>query len=172
MALDKVFVATALVLSSCAAVCAAAHSQGQGQAKGVVTKPAAACSGHSAKNTTQQILIEKEKLSWELAVKRNIPSYKALHAPDYFTVSGNGVADRANSEASTLDPNVTFSHYELSRFIVHFVGTNAALITYHARAAGFDHGKQFDSDSYATSLWMKRDGKWLNVFYQASPETQ
>jgi hypothetical protein len=122
--------------------------------------------------TTVQRLITKERASWDLAIKRDAGAYKAFHAPDFFTVTGTGVVNRAPSEASAMDPNVRFNQCKLSGFDVHFVAENAALITYRVKAAGFDHGKAFQLDSHASSLWMKRDGKWLNVFYQATPTSK
>ena len=119
-------------------------------------------------DTIGQRLIAEERASWDLAIKRNTAAYKAFHAPDFFTVTGTGVVDRMSSEASAMDPHVRFDQCELSGFNVHFVADNAALITYHVKATGLDHGKAFQLDSYASSLWMKRRGNWLNVFYQAT----
>jgi hypothetical protein len=122
-----------------------------------------------ANDAVGQQLIAEERASWDLAIQRNAASYKAFHAPDFFTLTGSGVVERAPSEASAMDSNVRFEQCELSGFDVHYVAKDAALITYHVKAAGLDHGKGFQLDSYASSLWMKRDGKWLNVFYQATP---
>lgn len=123
----------------------------------------------AANDTIGQRLFAEERASWDLAIKRDATAYKALHAPDFFTVTGTGVVDRERSETSAMDANVRFDQCELSGFDVRFVAENAALVTYHVKAAGLDHGKAFQLDSYASSLWMKRDGKWLNVFYQATP---
>ena len=123
----------------------------------------------AANDTVGQRLIAEERASWDLAIKRNAAAYTDFHAPDFFTVTGTGVVDRVRSETSAMDANVRFDQCELSGFDVRFVAENAALVTYHVKTAGLDHGKSFQVDSYASSLWMKRDGKWLNVFYQATP---
>jgi hypothetical protein len=129
-------------------------------------------SPNASTNAIEQSLIAKERSSWELAIKGDAASYKAFHAPDFFTVSGKGFTNRALSEASAMDANVHFAQCDLSGFDTHFVADNAVLITYRVKASGLDHGKAFQLNSYASSLWMKRDGKWLNVFYQATPATQ
>ncbi|MFK2873071.1 DUF4440 domain-containing protein [Dyella lipolytica] len=121
------------------------------------------------KDAIGQRLIANERMSWELAIKGEATSYKAFHAPDFFTVSGTGVTNRELSEASAMDSKVHFDQCDLSGFDVRFVAENAVLITYRVKAAGLDHGKAFQLDSYASSLWMKRNGQWLNVFYQATP---
>ena len=122
-------------------------------------------------NVIGQRLIANERASWELAIKREATSYKALHAPDFFTLTGTGMMDKTLSETSAMDQSVHFDQCDLSGFDVHFVAEDAVLITYHVKAAGLDHGKAFKLDSYASSLWMERNGKWLNVFYQATPTT-
>lgn len=118
--------------------------------------------------TIGQRLMAKEQASWNLAIQRDAVAYKALHAPDFVTVTGTGVVDRLSSEASAMDAHVRFDQCELSGFNVHFMADNAALITYHVKAVGLDHEKAFQLDSYASSLWMKRNGQWSNVFYQAT----
>jgi hypothetical protein len=116
-----------------------------------------------------QHLMADEKASWTLAIKRDAGDYRAFHAPDFFTVTTTGVVDKIHSEVSAMDANVHFDQCDLSGFDVRFVAQDAALVTYRVKAAGLDHGKAFQLDSYASSLWMKRNGKWLNVFYQATP---
>jgi hypothetical protein len=119
-----------------------------------------------------QSLVAKERLSWELAIKGDAASYKAFHAPDFFTASGKGFTGKALSESSAMDPNVHFETCDLSGFNVHAVADNAMLITYLVKASGIDHGKAFQLNSFASSLWMKREGQWVNVFYQSTPATQ
>lgn len=116
-----------------------------------------------------QQLIASEKSSWDLAIKHEAAAYKALHAPDFITLTDHGVVDKVRSETSAMDPNVHFDDCRLSGFDVRFSADNTALITYHVKAAGLDHGKPFQLESYASSVWMKRQGAWLNVFYQATP---
>jgi hypothetical protein len=123
----------------------------------------------TANDAIGQRLIAEERASWDLAIKRNATAYKGFHAPDFFTVTSKGVVERIPSEASAMDSHVRFDQCDLSGFNVHFVADNAVLVTYHVKAAGLDHGKAFKLESYASSLWMKRDGTWLNVFYQATP---
>jgi hypothetical protein len=123
----------------------------------------------AAPNGVAQRLIAEEAASWNLAIQRNAGAYEALHAPDFITLTGGGVVGKAASEASAMDARVRFGQCALSGFEVRFLAPNAALLTYHVKAAGSDHGKAFQLDGYASSLWMKRDGAWLNVFYQATP---
>ncbi|GLQ88369.1 nuclear transport factor 2 family protein [Dyella flagellata] len=125
--------------------------------------------GASANDTIGQHLVAEERASWDLAIKHDAVAYRALHAPDFFTLTGTGVVGKVPSEASAMDPDAHFDHCELAGFGVHFVAQDTALITYHVKANGLDHGKAFQVDNYASSLWMNRHGQWQNVFYQATP---
>lgn len=161
---NKRIFSTRVVLVAVLLAWAAAALPGIGNAANPPSNASAAVS-----DTVRQHLIAEERASWDLAIKRNAAAYTALHAPDFFTVAGTGVVDKARSEASAMDPSARFDRCELSGFDVRFVAQNAALVTYHVEAAGLDHGKAFQLDGYASSLWMRRDGKWTNVFYQATP---
>lgn len=123
----------------------------------------------ASKDAIGEQLIAREKSSWDLAIKHDAVAYKALHASDFITVTDHGVVDKVSSEASAMDPNARFDQCDLSQFDVRFLADDTALVTYHVKAAGLDHGKAFQLESYASSLWMKRHGAWLNVFYQATP---
>ena len=131
--------------------------------------PAAAV---AASDSVAQRLVAEERASWNLAIRRNAGAYKAFHATDFITVTGGGVVGKAASEESAMDAQVRFDQCALSGFEVRFVARNAALVTYRVKAAGLDHGKAFRLDGYASSLWMKRKGDWLNVFYQATPASK
>lgn len=120
-------------------------------------------------HTALKQLIAEERASWNLAIKQDAGAYKSFHAPDFITVTGHGVVGKTASEASAMDAQVRFDQCELSGFDVRLVAQDAALVTYRVKAAGLDHGKAFHLESYASSLWTKRNGTWLNVFYQATP---
>jgi Domain of unknown function (DUF4440) len=137
------------------------------------TAPVRAAQGpDAAANAVAKSLIAKEKSSWTLAIKKDAAAYKALHARNFLTVSETGVTGRARSEASALDANVIFDKCALSQMHVHWMRPDVALITYHARFAGTDHGKSFTGDQYASSLWVRSGAEWLNAFYQATPSSK
>ncbi|MGC1550590.1 MAG: nuclear transport factor 2 family protein [Rhodanobacter sp.] len=123
---------------------------------------------HSVESA-QTYLVSQERASWTLAIDGKAEAYKTLHAADFYTVGADGFHNKADSEASALDPHVKFDHCDLTDFKVTSPTPDTALISYHVKAGGTDHGKAFAIDQYATSLWASRNGKWINVFYQATP---
>lgn len=162
-------VASVLVLTACAAPPVAGYAMQGAQASVFADKSAPVNSKTASDDQVEQHLIAKERLSWELAIKKEGAPYKALHSPVFFTVSDSGVTDRGPSEASALDSSVHFSRCDLSGFRVHFLAKNTAMVTYHVKASGLDHGKAFQLDSYASSLWTMENGSWRNDFYQSTP---
>jgi hypothetical protein len=172
--LMKLFVTTPFVLICAAGTlaffcCSETVQARQPQANHAVAKTTAGSRSELDQEIISKEIIAKEKSSWDLAIKRDADAYKALHASNFFTVSGGGVTDRSHSEASALDAGVRFDQYDLSDFSVTFMGSDAVLVTYRVKATGLDHDRKFVMDSYATSLWMKQNGRWLNAFYQATP---
>jgi hypothetical protein len=155
-------IALAFVSLACAAAIAAPVA-GHAASQGPAASPTASMDGIA------QRLIADEKASWDLAIKRDAVPYKALHAADFFTLTGTGVVDKKHSEDFAMDASVHFDQCDLSAFDVHVVAEDAVLLTYHVKAAGLDRGNAFHVDSYASSLWMKRQGAWTNVFYQSTP---
>ena len=134
-----------------------------------VAAPGRPLAAAAMNDAVAQRLVAEERASWNLAIQRNAGAYKAFHAPDFITLTSGGVVGKAASEASAMDAQVHFEQCALSGFEVRLVAQNAALVTYRVQAEGSDHGKAFRLDSYASSLWMKRNNAWLNVFYQATP---
>jgi hypothetical protein len=44
------------------------------------------------------------------------------------------------------------------------------LLTYHFHVIELHDGKPHPSDCTASSLWVCRSGKWLNVIFQETPD--
>jgi hypothetical protein len=170
MAPFKAFLASgSFVLAACTVMPMTGYAMQETQASVPAAKSASVNSKTAPGDQVEQRLIAEERLSWELAIKKEGAPYKALHSPVFFTVSDNGETDRGRSEASALDASVHFSRWDLSEFRVHFLAKSTAMVTYHVKAAGLDRGKAFQLDSYASSLWTMENGEWRNAFYQSTP---
>ncbi len=50
------------------------------------------------------------------------------------------------------------------------IAPTVVLLTYKANQVGTDHGKPLPLAMYVSSVWVNRDGKWLNVLAQDTPE--
>jgi hypothetical protein len=162
-------VSTTFVLAACTAIPIACYVSQPTQAQ--PAKSATANPNTAWDEELEQRLIAKERQSWELAIKGDAAAYKALHAPEFFSLSGEGITDREHTEAGALDANVHFDSCNFSDFHVRFIAKSIALMTYHVKATGFDHGKPFLFNSYLSSIWQEKKSTWLNTFYQSTPAT-
>ena len=56
----------------------------------------------------------------------------------------------------------------MSGVVVSLLGSDAAAITFTAKNEGAFKGRPLPSPVFVTSLYVKRDGKWLERLYQTT----
>jgi hypothetical protein len=52
---------------------------------------------------------------------------------------------------------------------VNWIDKDTALLTYKLDADATCGGKKAPGSAYASSLWVKKNGKWLTAFHQQTP---
>jgi hypothetical protein len=119
---------------------------------------------HAPSDTVSSQVVNLEKLTWELAKKRDRGSLGKLLAEDYTEIIDDGVFDKAHLLAYLKD--VTLLRYSLTGFKVKKLAGNAVLLVYQVSEAGEYKGSGFQADNNVASLWMKRGGIWQNVLFQ------
>jgi hypothetical protein len=105
-----------------------------------------------------------ERLKWIPSTPRE--EFLALFAEDFVSVEygsnvHGGVHRRTRADVFS-GPPAAASHYELSDW--HFVRATADAVVVSYRVTGVS----FPWQAYATSVWVRRDGRWQTVFYQTS----
>ena len=68
----------------------------------------------------------------------------------------------ASQSSPAASPASAPPRFELSDFRFVHPNADSAILSYHVKALTFPF------DAYATSVWARRDGKWITVFYQAT----
>ena len=93
----------------------------------------------------------------------------ALLADDFVGVYPTGFAGRAD-HTGQLAAGPTVAEYAISDAQLVSAGPDAALLVYGAtfRRAG-QPGNDEAEAMYVSSLWCRRDGRWLNTFSQDTP---
>jgi hypothetical protein len=101
----------------------------------------------------------------EPAVRGNPDEVAALLAPEFTEFGASGqVFDRAAIVAGLAAEGTRVAR-KLSRFAVRPLGPDAALATCRVkRADGFE--------TLRSSIWQRRDGRWLMVFHQGTQAAQ
>ncbi len=136
-----------------------------------------ACSGvfgqeksKAANNSIETQLIKMEKQAWEEWKNKNRSFVQNYLSDDAFFLYGDGVVDKAQIVKAV--GNCEFKSYSLDNFKFLSLDKNVALLTYTAAQDIVCGGKTQPAMVRATSVYVKRGGKWLNTFYTETPAVQ
>jgi hypothetical protein len=117
---------------------------------------------------TESMIIANEKQIAD-AVNNNKPDdFKKLVSMDGWVISPMGTAKVADIINYIFNPDVKTTSYAMEDSKVMMIDANTALLTYKSIWAGTDKGKAMSENSYDSTLWVKRDGKWWAVFHQTT----
>ncbi len=105
--------------------------------------------------------IATEKALWETLKNKDYDGFAAFLAADSIEVEPSGVYDKAGSVKGVSE--VDFSKAQLSDFKSVPFDMDAALVTYVVKLPG-----PAPAERHST-IWAKRDGKWLAVFHHGTP---
>jgi len=108
-------------------------------------------------------VVSLEKKTWELWQKHDKGGFASLMDSDFINVDKHGVATKAQNVAE-ID-NLIKESYELSDFQIHQIDPDAIFLTYRAKLRGTYKGTRIDGTYHVSSVWAKREGRWLNVLY-------
>jgi hypothetical protein len=108
-------------------------------------------------------VVRLEMQTWELWQKHDKTGFAALMDNDFVAVDIHGVAAKTQNVAE-IDSLIKES-YELSDFQVHAISNDVVFLTYRAELKGTYKGNRIDGTFFISSVWAKRQGKWLNVLY-------
>jgi hypothetical protein len=111
--------------------------------------------------TTGPDPIANERAIWEALRAKNYDGFAGALAADSLEVEPAGVYDKAGSVK--LVQGFDFSKAELSDFKAAPFDAGTALVTYRVKMPGPDPVE------YHSTIWARRDGKWLAVFHQGTP---
>jgi uncharacterized protein DUF4440 len=125
-------------------------------------------SGQTSDNVLKESLITFEKSSWEAWKDRNAEFFRSFLSDDHVELGFYGAANKADVLATVASPACLVRSYSVDQFKVTLLDANTALVTYHAAQDTICHDKPVPSPVWASSLYMKRHDRWLNVFYQQS----
>src|SRR6185436_14468514 len=106
--------------------------------------------------------IANDKIVWDLFASRNYEAFAALLAPEFMEVEAFGVYNKDGSVkgVQTFDAHdATLSDWKSVKF-----DDEAAMSIYTITWKDPKMGKEYHS-----SIWAKRDGKWLALLHQGTP---
>ena len=113
-----------------------------------------------------ELFVELEGRVWDALAAGDATADAALLAPDFLGVYPTGFAGR-DDHAAQLTTGPTVADYSIAEPAVLTISDDAALLVYVAtfrRTAGAE-----PETMYVSSLWCRRDGRWVNTFSQDTP---
>jgi hypothetical protein len=110
--------------------------------------------------------IAREKQVWDAIKKKDYDRFASFLADDQIEVFAWGVNDKAGSVEGIKHANL--SSGVLSDFKTLKINDDAVITMYMIKGGG----DISPSGERASTLWAKRDGKWLAVYHQDTPVTK
>src|SRR5712691_11066196 len=110
-------------------------------------------------------IIAKEKAGWDAVKKKDWDAFGKTLASDYIEVLDDGVHDKAGTLTAIKNfdlTDVTFTDWKMLT-----IDKDAVIIIYSATVKATLKGQAVPPGPYReASVYVNRDGQWLNVYYQ------
>lgn len=107
----------------------------------------------------------------EAFAKQDAAAIKKLVTDEHIAITPyyGGLATR-DEQFKTL-PDLKTTEYTVSQMKITLLTKDVALITYQLAQKGTFKGTELSPKNYASAVWVKRDGKWLEASYQETALT-
>src|SRR3954469_10832084 len=138
------------------------HAQTSRKAKGTAT----------AQGSLEKALAAKETALWEGWKSKNTAAFEKGLSADAVMVGDTGVETKALLMKDITIMPCEIKSYALSDFKVTMIDVNSALLTFKAKQDYTCHGEAGPSPIYGSSVYVRRNGQWLNIFHQETPENK
>lgn len=121
------------------------------------------------KEALVQLITAQEKAVWEAYKSKDAKALGNLLAEQSYEVDEEGAVLDKNEQLQSLQ-DLTITAYQMKDVKVIPVAPTVAVIRYQLQVAGTYKGEALDSKwAVVSSMWVKCEGKWLNIVYQQTP---
>ena len=123
----------------------------------------------SAEASDRQTLIDLERGNWDAFKQKDTTFLKQMWASGYFDFGSDGrVTGPESLKTGWMAPGSRLLEFSWTDFQLKFISADVALLTYRGKYRGVTDAKPDEGEAYYSSLYRKRNGKWLMVFTQDS----
>ena len=113
-------------------------------------------------------IVDLERQAKDAALHRDAAFVERTLADDYVAITPLGqVVTKADTVAARKTAQLRYDTIEISDMVVRLYG-NTAIVTARANVKGTELGEEFSGPYRFTRVWVRRNGKWLTVSYQAT----
>jgi hypothetical protein len=123
----------------------------------------------SAQTEMEKNLMAMEKGAWDAFGKGDGKYFESFLADDFMLVSNMGITGKAQSIKDITGKPCELKTYAIANYKVTMINPDTALATYEATQDATCGGMAAPAKVYASSMFVKRKGKWLAVQHQETP---
>lgn len=117
-------------------------------------------------------LIDLERQSWVAWQHHDAAFFANFLADDHVELGATGPAAKPLVVSFVGSGSCTVDDYTIDRFHVTRLAPDTALVTYHVAQSTTCAGIPIPSPAWASSLYVQREGRWLNAAYQQTAATR
>ena len=110
-----------------------------------------------------------EARSWVAWQAQDAAFFDAFLSDDHVEVHGYGVTGKASVVSALRGNGCAVRTYTLGPMSFVAISVDSAMVTYRAEQDTHCGAAKVPSPVWATSVYVRRSGKWLNVLYQQTP---
>jgi len=118
------------------------------------------------KGNLLETLTHLEKQSWVAWKGHDGKFFEGFLTDDHVEVGFGGPTNKKDVVSGVASPVCQVKSYTVDSFKLTELGPDTALLTYHAAQDTTCGGKPVPSPAWVSSLYVKRNGQWLNALYQ------
>jgi hypothetical protein len=116
------------------------------------------------KHSGEDVAVQLERQAWEAVKAKQYTKYVRLLAKDFVDIEPVGIITRKEEEKGIVQ--LTINEYKWERLRIVHLSPNVTLLVYKAIQKANFGGQPVPTPTWVSSLWIKRNGTWLNVFVQ------
>jgi hypothetical protein len=110
-----------------------------------------------------------ESKSWVAWKAQDATFFEQFLSDDHLEVHGYGITTKANVVDAVRRASCVVRTYSLGPLTLTLVTPDSVLVSYRAEQDTRCGSVKVPSPVWATSLYVNRSGKWVNVLYQQTP---
>ncbi|PYS51160.1 MAG: hypothetical protein DMF68_05180 [Acidobacteria bacterium] len=118
------------------------------------------------KDALKELLVNLEKQSWVAWKNHDGKFFQGFLSDDHVEVGFGGLTNKAMVVAGVASPACTVKSYTVEKFELTVFDASTALLTYHAAQDTACNGNPVPSPVWVSSLYVRRNDRWLNALYQ------
>ena len=120
-------------------------------------------------SSDETLIRDLEAKSWVAWKNHDAGFFEQFLSDDHVEIHNYGIVGKAAVVAGVRSPACVVQTYALGPLALTPVSADAVLVTYRAEQDTTCGAQKVPSPVWATSLYARRAGRWVNVMYQHTP---